>query len=359
MKFGRMTRSVVVGAIVAGFGVGAIGVAGASTPAAAKEKSLPAAQLNIVAYSTPTAAFASLISAFQATTAGKNITFTQSFGASGDQTRAIIAGQKADIVDLSLQPDMQKLVDAGIVAPTWNQNKYKGFVTDSVAVIATRSGNPKKLKDWTDLTKSGVETITPNPFTSGAAKWNILSAYGAQSNLGKNEQAGLDYLTKLFKQVPVQDTSGRAALTTFTSGKGDALITYENEAILAKNAGQPVDYTIPTKTMLIQNPIAVTKNTQEPQAGQGVPRLPLLEAGRADLGRERLPPGERPDPVGEAVQDPDGPVHHRRPRRLADHRQGVLRPDGRQVHGDREEPRGGDIQVAVRGAAAHRRCLTA
>jgi sulfate/thiosulfate-binding protein len=279
MKFGRMARSVVVGTIVAGFGVGAIGVAGASTPRAAKEKSLPAAQLNIVAYSTPTAAFASLISAFQATTAGKNITFTQSFGASGDQTRAIIAGQKADIVDLSLQPDMQKLVDAGIVAPTWNQNKYKGFVTDSVAVIATRSGNPKSLKQWTDLTKSGVETITPNPFTSGAAKWNILSAYGAQSNLGKNEQGGLDYLTALFKQVPVQDTSGRAALTTFTSGKGDALITYENEAILAKNAGQPVDYTIPTKTLLIQNPVAVTKNSANPKQAKAF--LDFLYSPRA------------------------------------------------------------------------------
>src|SRR4051794_39812771 len=107
MKFGRMARSVVVGTIVAGLGAGAIGAAGASTPQAAKEKSLPAAQLNIVAYSTPTQAFASLISAFQATTAGKNITFTQSYGASGDQARAVIAGQKADIVDFSLQPDMQ------------------------------------------------------------------------------------------------------------------------------------------------------------------------------------------------------------------------------------------------------------
>jgi sulfate transport system substrate-binding protein len=266
MKFGRITRSAVVGVITVGLGVSAIGVAGASTPGAAKAaKSLPAAELNIVAYSTPTQAFASLIAAFQATTQGKNVTFTQSYGASGDQARAIIAGQKADIVDLSLQPDMQKLVDAGVVDATWNKNKYDGFVTDSVAVIATRQGNPDNLKDWTDLTKSGIETITPNPFTSGAAKWNILSAYGAESDLGKNQQAGLDFLTKLFKQVPVQDTSGRAALTTFTSGKGDALITYENEAILAKNAGQPVAYTIPNKTMLIQNPVAVTKDSAHPK----------------------------------------------------------------------------------------------
>jgi sulfate transport system substrate-binding protein len=256
---------VLLGSIVVGLGVASVGVAGASTASAKKDQALPAAELKIVAYSTPTQAFASLISAFQATPQGKNITFTQSFGASGDQARAIVAGQKADIVDLSLQPDMQKLVDAGIVDASWNKNQYSGFVTDSVAVIATRSGNPKNLKDWPDLTKSGIETITPNPFTSGAAKWNILAGYGAQSDVGKNQQAGLDYLGKLFKQVPVQDSSGRAALQTFTSGKGDALLTYENEAILAKNAGQPVAYTIPTKTLLIQNPVAVTKNSANPK----------------------------------------------------------------------------------------------
>jgi sulfate transport system substrate-binding protein len=279
MKFGRIALSAVAGAIVVALGLGSIGAAGATTAAAKKEKALPAAQLNIVAYSTPTAAFASLIAAFQATTVGKNITFTQSFGASGDQARAVIAGQKADIVEFSLEPDMTKLVTAGLVAPTWNQNQYKGFVTDSVAAIVTRAGNPKGLKDWTDLTKSGIETITPNPFTSGAAKWNILAGYGARSDVGKNQQAGLDYLGKLFKQVPVQDSSGRAALTTFTSGKGDALLTYENEAILAKNAAQPVDYTIPTKTLLIQNPIAVTKNTANPKQAKAF--LDFLYSKRA------------------------------------------------------------------------------
>src|SRR5215203_2138824 len=130
-------------------------------------KALPAAELALVAYSTPTAAYERIIKAFQSTAAGKNITFTQSYGGSGDQSRAVVAGQKADVVEFSLEPDMTKLVDAGIVAPTWNKNEYKGMVTDSVVVIGTRAGNPKKLKTWTDLTKSGVETITPNPFTSG------------------------------------------------------------------------------------------------------------------------------------------------------------------------------------------------
>ena len=141
--------------------------AGAATPARARAKALPAAELAIVAYSTPQAAYEEIIPAFQKTAAGKNITFTQSYGASGDQSRAVAAGQAADIVEFSLEPDVTRLVDAGIVAKTWNQNQYNGFVTNSVAVIVTRAGNPEKLKTWTDLTKSGVEVITPNPATSG------------------------------------------------------------------------------------------------------------------------------------------------------------------------------------------------
>jgi sulfate transport system substrate-binding protein len=278
MRFGRVAVSAAVAAIVVGLGVGSTGGAGAAVRDA-ESQALPAAELDIVAYSTPTQAFASLIAAFQSTPQGKNITFAQSYGASGSQARAVIAGQKADIVDFSLQPDMQKLVDAGIVAPTWNQNQYDGFITDSVAVIVTRQGNPRKLKDWTDLTKTGIETITPNPYTSGAAKWNILSAYGAESDLGTDEHGGLDYLTKLFEQVPVQDASGREALQTFTSGKGDALITYENEAILAKNAGQPIEYTIPDTTMLIQNPIAVTKTSEHPKQAKAF--LDFLYSKRA------------------------------------------------------------------------------
>ena len=306
MKFGRMARSVVVGAIVAGFGVGAIGVAGASTPAAAKEKSLPAAQLNIVAYSTPTAAFASLISAFQATTAGKNIKFTQSYGASGDQSRAVVAGQKADIVEFSLEPDMQKLVDAGIVAPTWNQNQYKGIVTDSVAVIAARKGNPKNIKDWDDLTKPGVEVITPNPFTSGAAQ--VEHPGGLRRPVEpRQERAGRTRLPHRAVQARAgaghQRPRGAADVHRRQGRRADH-VRERGDLRQEERAGDRLHD--PDQTILIENPVAVTKNSDEPQAGQGVPRLPLLEAGRADLRRERLPPGERPDPVGEAVPDPAG-----------------------------------------------------
>ena len=239
--------------------------AGASESGRSGGKPLPAAELALVSYSTPQAAFKNIIAAFQNTTAGKNITFTQSFGASGEQSRAVAAGQNADVVEFSLEPDITRLVQAGIIDASWNQNQYKGFVTNSVVVIGTRPGNPKKLKDWKDLTKSGVEVITPNPFTSGGARWNVLAGYGAESNVNKNEQAGVDYLNKLFENVPVQDDSARASLQTFASGKGDAILAYENEAIFAKEQGQGFPYTIPSKTILIQNPVAVTKNSEHPE----------------------------------------------------------------------------------------------
>jgi sulfate/thiosulfate transport system substrate-binding protein len=220
--------------------------------------------LSLVAYSTPQAAYQDIIKAFQKTTAGKNIKFTQSYGASGDQSRAVAAGQKADIVAFSLEPDITRLVTAKLVDPSWNANQYKGFVTDSVVVIATRKGNPKGIKTWDDLVKPGVEVITPNPFASGGARWNVLAGYGAKSNKGTDKATGVAFLDSLFGNVPVQDTSARASLQTFTGGKGDAILAYENEAIFAQQHGQALDYTIPDATILIENPIAVTKNSAHP-----------------------------------------------------------------------------------------------
>ncbi|MEY2472884.1 MAG: sulfate/thiosulfate transport system substrate-binding protein [Actinomycetota bacterium] len=229
-------------------------------------KELPAAELALVAYSTPQEAFEKIIAAFQKTPQGKNITFTQSYGASGDQSRAVAAGLPADVVEFSLEPDMTRLVKAGLVADGWNAGEYKGMVTDSVVAIGTRKGNPKKLKDWEDLNGDGVEVITPNPFTSGGARWNVMAAYGALSNVGKDDQKGLDYLNTLFaKHVPVQDDSARKSLQTFVGGKGDAILAYENEAIFAQQKNQPLDYVVPDRTILIENPVAVTKNSQHPQ----------------------------------------------------------------------------------------------
>ena len=221
-------------------------------------------QLALVAYSTPQAAYAKIIKAFQATDAGKNVTFTQSYGASGDQSRAVVSGLNADVVNFALEPDITRLVKANLVASDWNAGADKGMVTKSVVVIGVRKGNPKGIKTWSDLTAPGVQVITANPFTSGGARWNVMAAYGAASDKGASKQAGVDYLNSLFKNVPVQDDSARKALQTFTGGKGDAFLSYENEAIFAQANGQDIDYVVPDKTILIENPAAVTSTTKHP-----------------------------------------------------------------------------------------------
>src|SRR3954470_9720037 len=218
-------------------------------------------KLSLVAYSTPQEAYQKIIPAFQKTSAGKGVGFTQSYGASGDQERAVEAGLPADVVALSLQPDVNKLVKKGLVANDWNTDKYKGFVTDSIVVFAVRKGNPKHIKSWADLIKPGVDVISPNPFTSGGAKWNISAAYGAQLEQGRSPAQALDYLGKLFKNVSVLDKSAREAGQTFSSGKGDVLIAYENEAITAQQKGEKVDFVRPDQTILIENPAAVVNKT--------------------------------------------------------------------------------------------------
>ena len=168
----------------------------------------------LVAYSTPQAAYAELIPAFNATSAGKGVTFTQSYGPSGEQSRSVANGLHADVVNFSLEPDVERLVKAGLVSPTWNQNATHGFVSDSVAVIIVRKGNPKHITGWADLVKPGVGVLTPNPFTSGSARWNVMAAYGAQLKEGKTPAQAQEYLKALFHNVVSQDSSARNALQT-------------------------------------------------------------------------------------------------------------------------------------------------
>ncbi len=221
-------------------------------------------KLSLVAYSTPKEAYAELIPAFQKTRAGKGVSFDQSYGASGDQERAVEGGLPADVVALSLQPDVDKLVDADLVDADWNKNSSHGFVTDSVVVFLVRKGNPKNIRTWDDLVKPGVDVISPNPFTSGGAKWNISAAYGAQIEQGESPDHALDYVSRLFENVSVLDKSAREALQTFSSGKGDVLIAYENEAITAQDHGEDVEYVIPDQTILIENPVAVVSSSKSP-----------------------------------------------------------------------------------------------
>src|SRR6478736_4601538 len=217
--------------------------------------------LNAVVYSTPKTVFGKIIQAWQQTPDGKGVDFTQSYAASTDQARAVAAGLKADLVFLSTGDDVNLLVDAGLVDPNWDKQSYRGIEADTVVVFAVRNGNPKHIKSWADLVKPGVQVITPNPFSSGSAKWNILAAYGAQRRLGKSDAQAQAYVKKLFQHVVSQDTSGRNATNTFLSGKGDALLTYESEALTSRAAGTDIQYVIPRQTMLIELPIAVLKSS--------------------------------------------------------------------------------------------------
>jgi sulfate/thiosulfate transport system substrate-binding protein len=247
-------RVALAAALALALGVGAAACGGSSSGSSG-------GQINLVAYSTPETVYdKSLIPAFEKTSQGEGASFKSSFGPSGDQSRAIQAGQPADYVHLSTGPDMQALVDAGIVGSDWDQNQYHGIVQDSVVTFVVRKGNPKGIKTWDDLVKPGVEVVTPNVFSSGGAKWNLLAAYGAQLHSGKSPDQALAFLKTLLEHAVVQPGSAGDALTAFTSGKGDVLLSYESDAIEAKSAGEDIDYVVPDDTILIETPAATTSD---------------------------------------------------------------------------------------------------
>lgn len=257
-------RRALAGAALIGL-VGAVAACGDDAGAAGGD-----GKLAFTSYSTPAEAYKELLPAFQKTPAGAGVTFSESYGASGAQSRAVAAGLPTDVVALSLAPDVDKLVAKGIVAKDWADDEYKGFVTESVVVFVVRKGNPKNIKTWDDLIKPGVQVVTPNPFTSGGAKWNTMAAYGAKIQQGQTETQAADYLRAFYKNVVSQDKSARESLQTFGAGKGDVLISYENEALTAQEKGIDVDYVIPTETILIENPIAVTETSQNTAKAQAL-----------------------------------------------------------------------------------------
>jgi sulfate transport system substrate-binding protein len=241
-----MRRSILTLPLLAALVAAGCGGASDTNDATAAGSTSGGQQLSLVAYSTPEVVYDQVIPQFEKTAAGKGVSFKTSYGPSGDQSRAVEAGQKADVVAFSLEPDLDRLVKAGLVS----QSAQSKWVSTSVVTFVVRKGNPKHIKTWDDLLKPGVQVVTPNPFSSGAAKWNLMAAVGAK---------GLPYVRELItKHVKVQPKSGREALQTFTSGTGDVLISYENEAITAQKKGQSVDYVIPDQTIKIENPIAVT-----------------------------------------------------------------------------------------------------
>jgi len=245
-------------------GLAAIGLAGCSSASSGSAAGGSGGKkVAIVAYSVPKPAYDALSAAFQATPQGAGVTFSASYGASGDQSRAVANGQQADYVAFSLAPDLTKLVP-DFVNSDWSTGPTKGLVSDSVVVLAVRKGNPKQIKGWDDLIKPGIKIVTPDPGSSGSAKWNLLAAWAHGLANGGDEAKAAGYLTKFAANIAAKPESGSKATQTFANGTGDVLISYENEAIGARQKGQALDYVVPDDTLLIENPAAVTKDASQP-----------------------------------------------------------------------------------------------
>jgi len=226
--------------------------------------------LSVVAYSIPTAVFPKLIAAYQATPQGRGTNIQTSFAASEVQSKAVAAGLPADVVNFSISTDMDRLVQAGLVSRSWDANARHGIVSTSVVVFVLRNGNPKHIRSWDDLVKPGVQVVFPNPFSSGGARWDVMAAYGAQLREGKTPKQAVAYVQQLFRHNVSQDTSGRNALNTFLSGKGDVLLDYESDAKLAQAQGRPVFYLIPKATIEIETPLAAVKGRNQAAAARFV-----------------------------------------------------------------------------------------
>jgi sulfate transport system substrate-binding protein len=213
--------------------------------------------INIVGFAVPEAANKAIAEKWGETEAGQGVQFKTSYGASGDQSRAVVAGLEADYVHLSVASDVTRLVDEGLVAEDWDQGDNRGVVSSSIVVLAVRPGNPKNIQGWDDLVQPGIEIVTPNPASSGAARWNALAAWGHVTANGGTDAEAEEFLTKLFANVVSLPNSGRDATTGFLGGTGDVLLAYENETILARQNGEDLDWIVPETTILIENPGAV------------------------------------------------------------------------------------------------------
>ncbi len=249
-----------------------------SATMAATQPLAPNATLILAAYSVPSAAYAEIIPLFTKqwlAKTGQTVTFQTSYQGSGAQSRAVIGGLEADVVALSLETDMTKIAQAGLITHDWKANPYHGFVTDSVVVLAVRKDNPQGIKDWADIAKPGLDVITPDPASSGGAQWNVLAAYGAArrgfvSGYAKTDADGLKFVGDVFKNVSVMDKDGASSYLTFVHGVGDVAINYENVVYTSQAAGDDVAIVYPASTILIESPAAVV-DTYVDKHGTRVP----------------------------------------------------------------------------------------
>jgi sulfate transport system substrate-binding protein len=263
--------TMLIALVIAGCGGGgdSTGSGSATSGGESSGGSSGGAKLSVVGYSTPESVYAETLEpAFEKTPQGKGVSFSNSFGASGDQSRAVAAGQPASVVHFSTGSDMERLVEEGeIVSKDWTKQPYGGIATDSVVVILVEKGNPLGIKSFKDLEENeDAEVITPNPFSSGSARWNIMAVYGSAIEEGASEAEALEAVKTVLEKTTAQPGSGRDAFSAFSQGEGNVLLTYENEAIKAEKEGEDVEYVIPPYTIQIETPIAVTKEAPEPQA---------------------------------------------------------------------------------------------
>lgn len=262
--------------------------------------------LDLVGFAVPEAGNELAMAAFAETPQGAGVEWNTSYGASGDQSRAVADGKAADYVHFSQSGDVLRLVDAGLVAETWDDGPNHGIVTDSVVVLVVRPGNPKGIEDWDDLVADGVGIVTPNPGSSGAARWNIMAAWGAVVANGGTEDDAAAYFADFFANVVALPGSGRDATTAFLEGTGDVLISYENEAILARQNGAEIDYVVPSTTLLIENPGAVLIDA-DPHA-QAYLNFVLSPEGQAEFATVGFRPIDGTPVTGiEGANDPDDP----------------------------------------------------
>jgi sulfate transport system substrate-binding protein len=272
-----------------------IPIAAGATPAHADGSTV-----NVVGYSIVKDAYTALETAFKATPEGAGVTFTNSFGASGTQANNVVAGQAADVVNLSLEPDITTIVNSGKIATDWKtqlvryaevnptfagkrqQTVYTtpGIVTDSIVVFVVRPGNPRNIKDWTDLTQSGLTIINPDPRSSGSAKWNLLAAYSAALSSGKTSAKAQDFLGQVIKNITIQPTSGSLALASFIAGNGDVLLSYEDDALAAIAKGKAIQIVTPSTSFLIENPLALTTTGESNVAAKNFYKFLYSPAGQ-------------------------------------------------------------------------------
>lgn len=268
---------------------------GGASPAANKGK----VELTLVSFAVTKAAHAAIIPKFieqWQKEKGQTVTFSESYGGSGSQTRAVIDGLEADIVHLALALDTAKIEKAGLIQPGWEKEApNEGIVSKSVAGIVTREGNPKNIKNWEDLSKDGVKLITADPKTSGVARWNFLALWGSVLKTGGDDAKALDFTTKVYKNVPILTKDAREATDVFfKQGQGDALINYENEIILAGQKGEKPTYTIPDVNVSIDNPIAIVDKNVDKHGTREVAEAFVKYLYTPEAQREFAKAGFRP-----------------------------------------------------------------